>query len=153
MRRWALLLAMGMPLVGSLEAGAQQRQGPPHEWVFGAWTGGLFPPGEANTPACFGSPTVIFTRDVVMRVSLLDTAYRQRTIETVAQVPDGLEMRFTPATPELGALGARQAPDAGFGCAGNPNVLRVVRKGPDEIIFPNCSDFPAPLRRCTTAAK
>ena len=58
--------------------------------------GGLFPALDSDTPACLGSPTVIFTRDIVMRVSVLDTAYRQRTIETVALQPDGLEFRFTP---------------------------------------------------------
>src|SRR4051794_26884567 len=150
MRHWALLLAMGLPLMGSMDAGAQQRQGPPHEWVFGSWTGGIFPAGDAGTPACFGGPTVIFTRDIVMRVSVLDTAYRERTIETVAQTPNGLEFRFPPPAPVVGPMGARQAPDAGFGCDGGPNVLRVERKGPDEIAFPGCAEFPSTLKRCTT---
>jgi hypothetical protein len=153
MRRWALLLALGLPLAGAMDAGAQQRQGPPHEWTFGVWTGGLYPAGDTGTPACFGSPTVIFTRDVVMRVSVLDTAYRQRTIETVALQPDGLEFRFTPMAPVVGPLGNRMPPDAGFGCGGNPNILRVERKGPDEIAFPGCTEFPSTLKRCTTAAK
>jgi hypothetical protein len=151
MRRWALLLALGLPLAGPMDAGAQQRQGPPHEWTFGVWTGGLFPAGDSDTPACFGSPSVIFTRDVVMRVSVLDTAYRQRTIETVALQPNGLEFRFTPVPPMVGPLGNRTPPDIGFGCGGNPNVLRVERKGPDEIAFPGCSEFPSTLKRCTTA--
>src|SRR5689334_1962099 len=113
MRRWALLLALGLPLAGAMDAGAQQRQGPPHEWTFGVWTGGIYPPGDTASPACAGSPTVIFTRDIVMRVSVLDTAYRQRTIETVANGQNGLlEFRFSPSPPVVGALGARVPPDA-----------------------------------------
>lgn len=123
-------------------------QGPPHEWVFGAWTGGQFPPGEGDTPACFGSPTVIFTRDVVLRAAALDTVYRQRTIETVARQPDALEFRFSPMQPVPSPFGNRVPPDAGFGCGGNPDALRVERRGPDEIVFPNCSEFPSPLKRC-----
>jgi hypothetical protein len=133
------------------EAPAQPRQGPPHEWTFGSWTGGIFPAGDADTPACFGSPTVIFTRDIVMRVSVVDTAYRERTIETVAQTPTGLEFRFTAAAPVLGPMGARQAPDAGFGCPGGPNVLKIERRGPDELAFPGCAEFPATLKRCTAS--
>lgn len=160
MRHWALLLALGLPLMGSMDAEAQPRsttspaqprQGPPHEWVFGSWTGGIFPPGDAGTPACFGNPTVIFTRDIVMRISVLDTAYRERTIETVAEVPNGLEFRFIQAAPVLGPMGPRPAPDAGFGCPAGPNALRVERKGPDEIAFPGCAEFPSTLKRCTTA--
>ena len=150
MRRRALLLTLPLaaPFVASA-AWAQNRQGPPHEWVFGSWTGGLYPPNDWDSPACFGSPTVIFTRDLVMRATSLDTAYRQRTIETVALQPDGLEFRFTPLQPLQGPLGARMPPDAGFGCGGNPNMLRVERRGPDEIVFPGCNEFPSPLRRCT----
>ncbi|WP_187830230.1 hypothetical protein [Siccirubricoccus phaeus] len=133
------------------DAGAQPRPGPPHEWSFGAWTGGIFPAADNDTPACFGSPVVIFTRDVVMRATPLDVAYRQRNIETVAATPDGgLEFRFTPAAPVMSAMGPRPANDASFGCEGGPNVLRVERRGPDEIVFPNCRDFPSPLKRCVT---
>jgi hypothetical protein len=154
MRRWALLLALGLPLAGPMDAGAQQRQGPPHEWTFGVWTGGLYPAGDTGSPGCAGSPTVIFTRDVVMRVSVLDTAYRQRTIETVAQTAGGgLEFRFTPAQPVMSALGGRVPPDAGFGCEGNPDMLRVERRGPDEIAFPGCNEFPSTLKRCTAGAR
>ncbi|MFZ4406554.1 MAG: hypothetical protein ACOYOH_04395 [Paracraurococcus sp.] len=153
MRRWALLLALGLPLMGSMDAGAQQRQGPPHEWTFGVWTGGLFPAGDMDMPACFGAPTVIFTRDIVMRISVVDTAYRERVIETVAQTPGGLEFRFSPAAPVLGPMGARAAPDAAFGCAGGPSVLRVERRGPDEMAFPGCGEFPSTLKRCVTPGK
>jgi hypothetical protein len=172
MRRWALLLALGLPLIGSpllgnadavaqtrpdtpapAPAPAPPRQGPPHEWTFGSWTGGIFPAGDTEGAACIGSPTVIFTRDIVMRVSVLDTAYRERTIETVAQTPNGLEFRFTAAPPVFGPMGPRAAPDAGFGCPGGPNVLRVERKGQNELAFPGCSEFPSSLKRCTAPAK
>ncbi|WP_431285229.1 hypothetical protein ACQW02_10700 [Humitalea sp. 24SJ18S-53] len=122
--------------------------GPPHGWLFGMWTGGIFPPGDVDSPSCAGSATVIFTRDVVMRSSPLDVAYRQRLIETVSQQQNGLEFRFAPAAPTISAFGA-QPPgrDSAFGCA-NPNALRVERRGEDEIVFPNCSEFPSPLKRC-----
>jgi hypothetical protein len=153
-RRWATLLALAAPLAGAAAdgAGAQaNRQGPPHEWVFGVWTGGIFPVSEVDPAACFGSPTVIFTRDVVMRVAVFDAAYHQRTVETAATVPDGgLEFRFVPAAPMARALGGRLPPDIGFGCGGSPDLLRVQRRGPDEIAFPDCADFPSPLKRCVS---
>ena len=68
----------------------------------------------------------------------------------MGQQPNGLEFRFTPAQPVLSAFGGRVPPDAGFGCGDNPNLLRVERRGPDEIVFPNCTEFPSPLKRCTT---
>lgn len=150
MRAWVLLLALGLPLAAATEdAAAQQRQGPPHEWALGVWTGGQFPPGDNDTQACFANATVIILRDVVMRASALDVAWRQRLVETVASSAEGgLEFRFAPATPVGGPFGGRVPPDIGFSCSGNPNVLRIERRGPDEIAFPNCAEFPSPLKRC-----
>lgn len=125
-------------------AQGQPRQGPPHEWMFGSWTGGIFPAVDTEGPGCFGNVTLIVTRDVIMRVSSLDLAYRQRAIETVALLPDGLEFRLVP-------VGGRPAPEMGFGCDGNPNLLRVTRRGPDEVLLPGCVEFPSALRRCKTA--
>lgn len=148
MRRLYAALAAALPLVAVAQT-PPPRQGPPHEWVFGTWTGGLFPAADAESTACFAGPTVIFTRDLVLRASILDVAYRQRTIETVAIQTNGLEFRFTPPMPIATPLGARIPPDSGFGCAGgNPNVLRVERRGPDEIVFPGCGEFPSALKRC-----
>jgi hypothetical protein len=151
-RRWVTLLALAAPLAGAAPdgAGAQAtRPGPPHEWVFGAWTGGLFPVSEVDPAACFGAPTVIFTRDVVMRVAAFDATYHQRAIETAATLPDGgLEFRFVPAAPMARTMAGRLPPDIGFGCGGSPDLLRVQRRGPDEIVFPDCADFPSPLKRC-----
>ncbi len=154
LRRWATLLALAAPLAGAAPegAGAQaNRPGPPHEWVFGAWTGGIFPVSEVDPATCFGGPTVIFTRDVVMRVAAFDVSYHQRTVETAATVPDGgLEFRLVPAAPLARALGGRLPPDIGFGCGGSPDLLRVQRRGPDEIAFPDCADFPSTLKRCVS---
>jgi len=124
------------------------RSAPPHAWLFGSWTGGFYPPGDTSGPACAGQPSVIFTRDVVMRSSPLDVAYRQRLIETVAAQPNGVEFRFSPAAPTISVFGA-QPPgrDSAFGCA-SVNSLTVERRGPNEIVFPNCSEFPSPLHRC-----
>jgi hypothetical protein len=152
MRRWALLFALAAPLARAVDdAGAQatNRPAPPHEWVFGSWTGGIYPVSEVDPAACFGSPVVIFTRDIVMRAAVLDTVYHQRAIETAAALPDGgLEFRFLPAAQMARAFGGRLPPDIGFGCGGSPDLLRVQRRGPDEIVFPDCADFPSPLKRC-----
>jgi hypothetical protein len=141
---------LAMPGLISRPLGAQPGQ-PPHAWVFGAWTGGQFPPGDIAGPECFGSPTVIFTRELVLRATALDLTFRQRAIETVVGTPNGLEFRLAPLTPTGGPMGGRLPPDYGFGCDGNPDLLRVERRGPDEISFPGCSEFPSPLRRCLPA--
>lgn len=146
MRRWSVLgvLALALPLA----AGAQQT--PPHAFLFGAWTGGLFPALEREGAACLAQPTVIFTADVVMRASLTDVAYRQRLVETVSVSQGRYEFRLVPAAPQLGPLGARVPPDVGFGCPGGANVLRVERRGDNEIVFPDCAEFPSPLLRCAS---
>jgi hypothetical protein len=146
MRRPLLLaaLALALPLAGAAQ------NAPPHAFLFGAWTGGLFPPLDRHGPACLGQPTVIFTADVVMRASLTDVAYRQRLVETVSVTQDRFEFRLVPATPQLGPFGVRLPPDVGFGCPGGANVLRVERRGENEIVFPDCTDFPSPLLRCAS---
>ena len=70
-------------------------------------------------------------------------AFRQRAIETVAPTADGLEFRLVPVP-------GRPIPELGFGCDGNPNLLRVTRRGPHEISLPGCSEFPSNLQRCKT---
>ena len=123
---------------------AQPRQAPPHEWMFGSWTGGIFPAVDTQGPGCFGNVSLIVMRDLIMRVSSLDFAYRQRAIETVAMTPDGLEFRLVPVQ-------GRPSLEMGFGCDGNPDVLRVQRRGPDEVMLPGCAEFPSALRRCKAA--
>lgn len=134
---------LALPALISSTALAQPRQGPPHEWIFGSWSGGIFPAVDTEGPGCFGNVSIIFMRDLIMRVSSLDFAFRQRAIETVAVTNDGLEFRLIP-------LPGRPQPEIGFGCEGNPNLLRVTRRGPDEVLLPGCVEFPSPLRRCRT---
>lgn len=140
-------LVLALALSGS-GAAQQPRAEPPHAWVFGSWTGGLFPAGETSGARCTGQPSVIFTRDVVLRASVFDVPYRQRLIETVSGNPQVLEFRFVPTPAQSGPLGRGAAADVGFGCAAGPNALRVERRDDDEIVFPDCADFPSPLKRC-----
>ena len=95
MRRIARCLILAAPLLAT--SAAAQQSIAPHEWLFGSWTGGFFPPSDTEGPRCTAQPTVIFTRDVVMRTGLLDPAYRQRVIETVATRDNGASFRFQPA--------------------------------------------------------
>ncbi|WP_158747224.1 hypothetical protein [Acidisphaera sp. L21] len=111
---------------------------PPHAWLFGVWTGGLFPVLDGmSTQDCKAQPTVVFGRDSVGHATLLGTQIVQRVIETVRTTPTGAEFRFTPG---------EDASDT-FGCE-DPNVLHVDRGAPDTVTFPNCSAFPYPLHRC-----
>lgn len=141
MIRRRTFLPLGTALLAAPALAQNARPLPPHGFLFGSWTGGIFPAIESEGPACFGQVTMIVTADVVMRASSLDVAYRQRLIETVAPTPDGVEIRLAPVP-------GRPPPEAGFGCDGNPNLLRVARRGADEIVLTGCTDFPFPLRRC-----
>ena len=151
MRRAALLSAL--PLLAGLcltsAASAQRRQpaaapatasGPPHAWLFGVWTGGLFPVLEGMAAQdCKSQPTVVFGRDTVEHASLLTAGAVQRVIETVRTTPAGAEFRFSPDADA----------QAGFGCE-DPNTLHVARETGSTISFPHCAAFPYPLERCPT---
>lgn len=153
MRRfiWLLvILGLALPRVGA----AQPAAGYPHSFLFGSWVGGTFPaPTTLNARECLASPTVIFTKDVVMRASTFDASYAQSLVETVRDSGNGVEFRLVrvggPAAPRSPfGLGQALGDDTtGFGC-GDPAVLRVQRRGENEIAFPNCSAFPYPLVRC-----
>ena len=153
MRRTAWLIAtVLLTAVHSIPVRAQTNL-PPHAWLFGAWTGGLFPPPSALTAQeCLAMPVVIFTRDLVMRAVITDQLYAQRLVETARITPEGAEFRFArsptmaPASP-FSLSPANSQNDVGFGCSG-PDVLRVQRRTENEITFPGCSDFPYPLVRC-----
>jgi hypothetical protein len=96
-------------------------------------------------------PSVIFTRDLAMRATLLDPTLRQRVVASVRVTPDGWEFRFRPAGRPPGLTGGilGGGPDEpGFGCGDDPDLLVVQRRGPNEIAFPGCTDFPSPLVRC-----
>jgi len=128
---------------------AQPRAAPPHAWLVGTWTGGMFP-ASANLPAalCLAQPAVIITQDLVLHARLTELTLVQRLIETVHAVPGGTEFRFVAAPPQAGAgpFGA-PATESGFGCA-NPDRLLVTKRGENEIAFPNCANFQYPLHRC-----
>jgi hypothetical protein len=153
MRRIALpLLALLLALPQA--ARPQSTNELPHAFLFGAWTGGLFPPPTTlSGRECLANPTVIFTRDVVMRAVVTDVAYTQRLIETARDTSRGVEFRLVPGAPPpissggMFNLSPPIASDIGFGC-GDPSVLRVQRRGDNEIAFPACTEFPYPLIRC-----
>ncbi|MBV9735912.1 MAG: hypothetical protein JO209_08375 [Acidisphaera sp.] len=147
----ALLLAMLIVPHGGGRARAQGAQ-PPHAWLFGTWTGGLFPaPSGLSGEACLSQPVVIFTRDLVMRAVLTDQFYTQRLITTARATAGGFEFVFQAAATGAESNGlfglSAPPPPAGFGCDG-PDVLHVQRRGDNEIVFPGCADFPNPLIRC-----
>ncbi len=149
MRRTAVLLAAVLLGVAALppHAAAQTKQ-PPHAWLFGTWTGGIFPAPENMTrEACFSQPVVIFTRDLVLRATLFDQTLDQRVIETVRTTPKGAEFRFASAARPGSLLAPGVPQQTGFGCD-SPDQLNVQRRGENEISFPGCADFPNPLVRC-----
>lgn len=158
MRRMILLALLAIAV--ALPAAAQQRQGQrrapppaePHAFLFGTWIGGTFPPPRGVPAArCLAMPSIIITRDLVMRTTLLDQTLRQRVVQSVRVTPEGWEFRFRPAPPPSalgGGLLGGATPEPGFGCGDDPNLLVVQRRGANEIAFPNCTDFPSPLVRC-----
>ena len=123
------------------QTGVARRGGPPHAFLFGTWTGGLFPVLEGMAAQdCTRQPTVVFAQDVVAHATLLDTGMARRVIETVRTSPAGAEIRLTPA-PD----------DSGFGCE-NADVLHVARESDTMISFPRCAAFPYPLQKCAAPA-
>lgn len=145
----ALLLGAMVPGVGHA-----QPAGPPHAWLFGAWTGGLFPVSrQVSAQQCLAQPTVIFTRDVVLRASLTEVTYSERVVLTARSNAGGTDFVFTPGVDPAAALGSGlmgmepPKPAAGFGCE-STDTLHVRRLGDNEIEFPGCADFPNPLVRC-----
>ena len=153
MRRIACLLVTLAALAMHAAPVRAQNNLPPHAWLFGAWTGGLFPPpSTVSAQECLAMPVVIFTRDIVLRATLTDTAYDQRLVAFARATGDGVEFSFAPAAQTAAAgpfgLSAGANPSAaGFGCI-SPDVLRVQRRTENEITFPGCTDFPYPLVRC-----
>ena len=149
---FALLSLAAVALPGT--AGAQAAGGPPHAWLFGTWIGGLFPvSGPVNAQLCLSQPTVIFTRDVVLRAELTDVTYIQRVVATARTNPGVTDFVFSPSVDPAAEIGNGlmgmdpPKPASGFGCE-SPDVLHVRRITDNEIAFPGCSDFPNPLVRC-----
>ena len=143
--------AQGVPRAHAPQGATPARGGPPHAFLFGSWTGGLFPvpAGSLTAASCLATPTVIFTRDIVLRATVTDPVYLQRQIETVRTSPRGAEFRFISqgGGPAASTLGIEPAGSSGFGCD-DPDVLHVERRSENEIAFTGCADFPNPLVRC-----
>jgi hypothetical protein len=154
MRRIVHLIAtvtLAVLVMASPPAHAQGNQ-PPQAWLFGAWTGGLFPPpSNLGSQECLAQPVVIFTRDIIMRAVITDTAYVQRSVETARITADGVEFRFSPSIAQAPStpfgLSGNATSETGFGCI-SPDALQVQRRSDNEISFPGCADFPYPLVRC-----
>lgn len=153
MRRF-LWLPIALLLSLPVMAPAQGQGELPHAFLLGSWVGGMYPPPTTlSGKECLAQPTVIFTRDAVLRASAMDVTYIQSLVETVRDVGKGVEFRLVPAsgpTPAPGPFGLgpqQSAMDHGFGC-GAPGLLRVQKRSDHEIVFPQCTDFPYPLVRC-----
>ena len=146
----ALSLALAA-LPSGASAATQDARQPPHAWLFGTWTGGIFPvPSGLSGQACLSQPVVIFTRDLVLRATLTEQVLTQREIETARSSPQGTEFRFAAAPGGgSGLLDSGVGRANGFGCT-SPDELHVQRRGENEIAFPGCADFPNPLIRCQT---
>ncbi len=155
MRRTPLRLiaaSLAALLIPAAPPPASAQSLPPHAWLFGTWTGGMFPvSGAISAQACLAQPVVIFTKDVVLRATLTELTYTQRLIETARTSPGATEFSFVAAdggSNTSGLLGlTAPPPPVGFGCE-TPDVLHVQRRSDNEITFPGCAEFPNPLVRC-----
>lgn len=147
-RRMAITLLAGGLLAALAPHPAPRAQGaPPHAWLFGTWAGGILPAPEHMTTAyCVAHATFEVGRDMVMHSTLTHPAPIQTLIVSVRGTPDGTIFALAPPS-EKPAMIAGVPVDLGFGCP-HPNVLRVVRVGPNTIRFPDCTGFPSPLVRC-----
>ena len=93
---------------------------------------------------------VIFTRDIVMRLTITDQLFTQRLVETARTTAAGVEFHFARSLQanQSSPFGCRKGSgEVGFGCD-DPDVLHVQRRGENEISFPGCPEFPYPLVRC-----
>lgn len=153
MRRIAATLGVALAFMAGFVppmTPAARAQGVPHAFLFGSWTGGLFPPpSSVSAQECLAHPSVIFARDVVLRATLTDVLYIQRAIETARGTGNGVDIHFVAAaTPQPTSTGfGIGVAGQGFGCD-SVDVLHVQRLSSNEISFPGCHDFPFPLVRC-----
>jgi hypothetical protein len=149
--RLAVLIAASVALAPAGAPPTRAQSALPQAWLFGTWTGGLFPaPTVLSAQECLAQPVVIFTRDIVMRAIITDQYYTQRLVETARVTGNGVEFRFapSPAPAQQGPFSLSQSTgETGFGCE-NPDVLHVRRISEEQITFPGCPEFPYPLVRC-----
>ena len=151
-RLFALLAATAILALTGIPQVKAQGPLPSHAWLFGAWIGGLFPPPSTiSAQECLAQPVMIFTRDIVMRATIIDQLYTQRLVETARVTGNGVEFRLarSPQVVQSSPFGLSPGGggEIGFGCE-NPDVLHVQRRGENEISFPGCPEFPYPLVRC-----
>ncbi len=150
MHRAVIPLALLSLILPPAAHSAGPPSGMPQGFLLGSWTGGLFPaPSAISAEQCLAQPSVIFTRDVVMRATFTDAFYIERLVETARGTGTGVDFQFSAsASPQPSSLpGFGGAGSAGFGCD-SPDVLHVQRVTQNEIRFPGCGDFPFPLIRC-----
>ena len=131
----AVLAALAVVAGAVPPARAQQSAGLPQAFLLGSWTGGLFPaPGVVSAEQCLAQPTVIFTRDVVLRATVTDQFYIERLIETARGTGNGVEFHFNAAPPASTAAalpGLATTGASGFGCE-NPDALHVTTHQPER---------------------
>ena len=154
MRRIACLITI--LALAALHIAPARAQGnlPPHAWLFGAWTGGLFPP-----PSTLSAQECLAHAGGDLHPRYRDARGDHRPALRPAPggdraghggrsgVPLHPPVAAAPAGPfNLSPGGASN--DVGFGCT-SPDILRVQRHGENEISFPGCTDFPYPLVRCS----
>lgn len=154
-RMAALLLAplvtpflIGVLLAATVLPPSVTAQGmPPHAWLFGTWAGGILPaPPGMNARECEDSATFVVTRDAVIHSTLTHPEAIENLIASVRGTTDGTIFALAPTETKPQPV-AGLADDLGFGCP-QPDILRVVRVGLNEIRFPDCTGFPSPLVRC-----
>jgi hypothetical protein len=137
----ACLAAVALPLTATAQGL------PPHAWLFGAWAGGILPaPPGMDARECDARATFVVTKDAVIHSTLTHPTAIENLIATVRGTPNGTIFALAPTDTKPETI-AGIPDDLGFGCP-QPDVLRVVRVGPNEIRFPDCTGFPSPMVRC-----
>jgi hypothetical protein len=120
---------------------------PPHAWLYGVWSGGILPaPPDMTAQECQQHPTFVVTQDAVLHGTLTHPDLIQNLIAAVRGTPEGTVFTLAPTETKPETV-AGSTEDLGFGCA-QPDTLRVVKVGPNQIAFPGCTAFPSPLVRC-----
>ena len=147
-RRIATILLAGVILASFTPLRPATAQNlPPHAWLFGAWAGGILPaPPNMTAAECEARATFVVTKDVIIHSTLTHSEAIQNLIASVRGTPNGTIFVLAPTDTKPDTI-AGITDDLGFGCP-QPDVLRVVKAGPNEIRFPDCAGFPSPLVRC-----
>jgi hypothetical protein len=96
---------------------------------------------------CQESATFVVTQDEIIHSTLTHPDAIQNLIASVRGTPNGTIFLLAPSDTKPESFGGIPQ-DLGFGCP-EPNVLRVVKVGPNQIAFPDCKGFPSPLVRCS----